>query len=178
MAWKTIERPGFFGRKRDERYRGFDARYGEGKWRIGWVYGIEVLPFVDACKKYEEGYFRDSYNREDVWIELIGVASDVYDHDPSNVKSGYDYMKQEGTATHLQDIAVRNVVRRRGWNFRGSELVQVRSHASRFGKSFSPGKIPFHEPERIVEPHLKGWWDYNSIEDFWQSNKVLQALED
>lgn len=32
-------------------------------------------------------------------------------------------------------------------------------------------------PEMIVKPHLSGWWNEDSIEDFYQSNKVLQIRD-
>ncbi|MFQ6010159.1 MAG: hypothetical protein ACE5J7_03520, partial [Candidatus Aenigmatarchaeota archaeon] len=58
--------------------------------------------------------------------------------------------------------------------FQGKKLVQIRSHKSYWGKNLSPGRVPFHRPELIVEPHLEGWWDDNSVECFYQSNKILQ----
>ena len=67
---------------------------------------------------------------------------------------------------------------RRGYIFKGDKLVKLRSHAEYWGQNLSPGKVPFHLPESIVVPHLEKWWDYNSIEDFWQSNKVIQINED
>ena len=106
---------------------------------------------------------------------MISTAREVYDYEPDDVNSGLDYMVQNGTATHLQDIAIRNVVLRRGWQFKGRELVQIRSHSTYWGKKLSPGKVRFHRPDLIVNPHLEGWWEPNSIEDFWQSNKALQV---
>jgi hypothetical protein len=66
---------------------------------------------------------------------------------------------------------------RRGWKFEGTELIQVRSHKQYWGKQFSPGKILFHRPELIVKPSLKSWWNENSIEDWYQSNKIMQVYE-
>jgi nicotinate-nucleotide adenylyltransferase len=38
--------------------------------------------------------------------------------------------------------------------------------------------VPFHEPGGLLRPSLaRGGWDEGSIEDFWQSNKVLQVRE-
>jgi nicotinate-nucleotide adenylyltransferase len=107
---------------------------------------------------------------------LCATASDVYDIQPSNVESGLDYHKQECTATHLQDIAVRRVLVRLGRSFKGDHLVQIRGHESE-GYRLNPGKVPFHEPESIIEPTFAPgrWWDAHSVEDFWQSNKVLEV---
>lgn len=177
MDWKTIERPGHFGKNRDEFYATFDKKYGKDKWRIAWQWGNQVVPYLTACQIYEDGYYADSLGREKLWKELTRIARDVFDHQESNVKSGLDYLIQEGTATHLQDIAIRRVLLRRGWEFKGDELVQIRSHKDFWGKNLSPGKVPFHLPELIVKPQLASWWNINSVEDFYQSNKVLQTRE-
>jgi len=63
---------------------------------------------------------------------------------------------------------------RRGWSFQGDKLVQIRKHSEYWGRNLSPGKVLFHLPQLIAVPHLVGWWDHNSIEDYYQSNKVLQ----
>ena len=142
-----------------------------------WRWNNEAIPFITACQLYEDGYYADSCKREGLWRELVSTAKDVYDHHESNTLSGLDYLIQEGGATHLQDIAIRRVVLRKGWNFEGKTLVQIRSHAEYWGANLSPGRVPFHLPELIVSPHLESWWNHNSIEDFWQSNKILQIRE-
>jgi hypothetical protein len=174
MDWETIERPGYFGKKKNEIHSQYNSMYGKDKWRIMWQWNSGTIPFIAACQIYEDGYYADSFRREDLWKELSSVAYDVYDHEKSDVESGLDYLVQNGNATHLQDISVRRVFLRRGFRFEGDRLVQIRSHAEYFGEKLSPGKVQFHLPDLIIEPHLKNWWDYNSIEDFWQSNKVLQ----
>jgi hypothetical protein len=178
MKWETVCRPGFSGKERDKRGKQWDERYGEGNWRIAWVYGAQVIPFKHACLVYEDAYYHDSFKRRDLWTILIQTASDVYDSNVSNVNSGFDYLKQETDSTHLQDIAIRRVIMRRGWDFQGEELVQIRSHDDFWGEMLSPGKVPFHNIPAIKEPPLTGWWDEDTIEDFYQSNKVLQIKEE
>lgn len=177
MIWRIVERPGHFGKKRDKVYRQYDERFGKDNWRIMWQWNGETIPYIIACQLYEDGYYADSFRRENLWKELASVAKDVYDHQESDVQSGLDYLIQNGNATHLQDIAIRRVMLRRGYRFEGDKLVQIRSHAEYWGQNLSPGKVPFHLSELIVVPHLEKWWDYNSIEDFWQSNKILQVRE-
>ncbi len=177
MAWRTIERPGHFGKRKGEIHKQNDEKYGKENWRIAWQGVNEIIPYLTACQIYEEGYYLDSFNREGLWKELMAVAKNVYDHQESDVESGLEYLVQKGAATHLQDIAIRRVVLRRGWRFEGDQLIQIRSHDQYWGKNLSPGKVPFHLPELIVVPSLQGWWEYNSIEDFYQSNKVLQVRE-
>jgi len=174
MVWKTVERPGYFGERKHELLKSYDEKYGRGKWRIAWKWKDEFIDFEKACLLYEEAYFADSFKRESLWQELISKASDVYDNDISNVHSRFDYTKQETTATHIQDIAIRRVVKRRGWDFRGEELIQIRSDNKYWGDKLNPSGVGFHLPDLIEEPHIEGWWKKDSVEDFYQSNKVLQ----
>jgi hypothetical protein len=175
MVWETIERPGYFGKKRDEIFKQYDGKYGACNWKIMWNWNDKIIPQNIACLIYEDAYFADSFKREDLWKELITAAKDVYDHQESGIESGLDYSVQKGNATHLQDISIRRVILRRGWKFSGDKLVQIRSHSEYWGKNLSPGRVQFHMPELICSPHLEHWWDLNSIEDFYQSNKVLQV---
>jgi len=173
MKWKIVGRPGYFGHKRNEIISDFDNKYGKGNWRIVWKWKDNIIPFKLACQLYEDAYYNDSFTREGIWYELRKKAKNVYDHEESDIDSEYNYELQKGTATHIQDIAVRRVFLRRGWNFQGEGLIQIRG-ISDWGRKFSPGKIPFHLPNLISKPHLKGWWKTDSIEDFYQSNKLLQ----
>lgn len=175
MAWKTIERPGYLGKNRDATFEKYDREYGQENWRIAWKWGKSVIDYGIACQIYEDGYYTDSFRREDLWLELISEAKNVYDYSKEDTKSGLDYIVQEGPATHIQDIAIRRVVLKRGWEFKGKKLIQIRSQSKYWGEKLSPGKVLFHLPELIVVPHLEGWWDFNSIEDFYQSNKILQT---
>jgi len=177
MGWKNIERPGVFGDKKAEIIAGYDSEYGKSNWRIVHKHAEGFIQFPEVCKLFEESYLQDSIRRETLWAQLRDTALDVYDIDESDRESGLDYSIQNNVATHIQDIAIRNVFVRRGWEFEGSELVQIRSKAEPFGKVLTPGRVPFHDPQLIVVPHLAGWWDINSVEDFYQSNKVLQVRE-
>jgi hypothetical protein len=175
--WKTLERPGYFGKKRDEIFRQYSEKYGADGWRTMWQWNGEIVPWLVACHIYEDGYYADSFKREDLWRELSHTAKDVYDYNPADVESGLDYTVQKGIATHLQDISIRRVVMRRGWKFEGDKLVQIRSHSEYWGENLSPGRVEFHLPELIIAPHIESWWDNNSIEDFYQSNKIIQVKE-
>jgi hypothetical protein len=175
MEWKTLERPSYFGKHRDEKISEYNSHYGTGNWRLVWQWGDCVLNFLDACIIYEDSYYADSKKRPELWQQLRVEAKDIYDHEPSDVESGLDYAIQKGYATHLQDIAIRRVMVRNGWRFSGDSLIQVRSHCEYWGQLLSPGKVSFHRTELIVQPNLEGWWDTNSVEDFYQSNKLLQA---
>ena len=178
MSWRTVERPGQAGKRRDKLQRHYDEKFGMENWRISWQWEGKEIPYIEACYIYEEGYYADSIRREGLWKELACVARDVYDIEESDIRSGTEYLNQAGNAAHLQDIAIRRVMKRRNIAFHGSKLVQIRSHEGYWGRNLSPGRVPFHMPGKIVVPHLRGWWDYDSVEDFWQSNKILQVYEE
>ncbi len=177
MSWKTIERPGVFGLRKAEILDQYDRQFGIDNWRVAHRYADQFIGFIDVCHLFEEAYLKDSFSREDLWQSLRGAAKDVYDIDESDTLSALDYLIQENRGTHIQDIAIRNVFQTRGWTFQGNELVQIRGCAKPFGVKLTPGRVPFHQPEYIVVPHLEGWWDVNSVEDFYQSNKFLQVRE-
>jgi nicotinate (nicotinamide) nucleotide adenylyltransferase len=176
VVWQIVARPGYAGHRRDELARARDARYGEGRWRIGYWWRGALVTRDTALGLYEEAYF-ELLRRDGALLDwLCASASEVYDTAPSNVASGLDYLAQEGGPTHLQDIAIRRVVGRLGRRFEGREPMQIRGRRSP-GHVLNPGRVPFHAPRDILRPALGGWWDPGSIEDFWQSNKVLLARE-
>lgn len=182
--WRNIERPGYFGRRRDQKHAQYDVQYGAGNWRIVWVvpgYGADgsdiAFSFEQACKLfYEESYIRYLEQRPDD-IDFICEFTECIDNAPTNVHSGLDYTAQEAFSTHIQDIAVRNVLAHLGRSFTGKrpELLVIRSADSN-GYKFGPGNVPFYQPKMITRPSLHpAWANRDSVEDFWQSNKWLQV---
>ena len=175
-GWVALERPGYFGRYRNDRYRNWDEKYGAGNWRIVWLAGESYVDFLGVCALYEDAYF--VFLKSDILVlkNLIDSAIEVYDDAPSNVESGLDYKKQETERTHIQDIAIRRSLIRMGRWFKGTELIRIRQEKGthKLSVTLSPGRVRFHLPELIVKPQITGWWDNNSIESFYQSNKHLQ----
>lgn len=177
MGWETVERPGQFGRRRDQRRAEYDVRYGQGGWRIVWRIGRRLGSFAEAAMVYEDAYYQFLRDNPAVLAELANGASEVYDNDLSNIGSGLDYLRQESNLDHLQDIAIRRVLVRLGEEFRGREPLQIRHSVGRHPLSMvlSPGHVPFHRPEWIIQPELVLWWaEPGSVESFYQSNKLLQ----
>ena len=181
MVWKTIERPGYLGKKRDELIEKWNQEYGKPNWRISYDWGKLVIPREEALQIYEDGYY-EWFKKNPAKLEwLIANACDVYDTAPSNVHSGFDYSRQETKSTHLQDIAIRRSIMRLGRWFDGYQLIEVRSSDSE-GAAYSPGVVPFHLRGMIHPGKIKNyggkeqWWDDYSIEDFYQKNKLLQIM--
>ncbi len=174
--WIDVERPSYLGRHRDEKYAEWDAKYGKGNWRIVWKINGKPLDFLGVCAVYEEAYYQFLKNHPSVLRTLLDTASNVYDDAPSNVFSDVDYTKQETGRTHVQDIAIRNSIKRLGASLKGYGLIQIRHDKGTHPLSMilSPGKVPIHDTSLIEQPELTGWWDKGSVESLYQSNKHLQ----
>ncbi len=166
----------------------------ENEWSHCWFFDEELKDWWDVLELYEEGYYEFLKANSEIREWLVNTASEVYDIAPSNVKSGIDYAVQECGAMHYQDISIRRALTRlkleevlhTEWNdpglpeikiFYGDHLVQVRGPESE-GFQLNPGKVPFHKLEMIPPHTKKGWWEKNSIEDFYQSTKVLLVNSD
>lgn len=175
--WRTIDRPGYFGRHRGERYALYDSQFGTGNWRLAWQLGEALGDVQVAAMLYEDAYMAFLSDNPTVLAELVRDAANVYDDAPTNVASHLDYAAQETNRTHLQDIAIRRCLVRLGCWFAGDQLIQIRDSLGehRLSLTLSPGRVPFHRPELILQPELTGWWQPGSVEAFYQSNKLLQV---
>lgn len=173
MTWRTIGRPHYFGRNRDRRRRAYDARYGKDGWRIRHRLGGEVLDRPDAARHCADAYAAFLAARPELLDWLCTAAADIYQTAHSNIRSGLDYALQETKMEHVHDIAVRNALAQLGRRFSGEKLVHIGGQGQ-LDAPLNPGAVPFHHPEWIVQPALELWWQPDSVEAFWQSNKVLQ----
>ena len=182
MEWKTVERPGYFGKKRNELEKKWDEEFGNGNWRLAYQWGDIILPRDMGLQVYEDGYY-EHFRRNPAELEwLVRIASNVYDTAETNIQAGFSYFQQETPNNHIHDVAIRRAVARHGQWFRGDNLVHVRWTGSE-GYRVNPGVVPFHKPEMIIPGEIndyggKGlWWSPGTIEDFYQRNKVLQIRD-
>jgi hypothetical protein len=177
--WVFEDRPSYFGRKRDEIQKGYDEKYGELSWKLAHKVGDRYLDFSDAIQLYEDAYYEFLRNHVGILNLLCNEAKEVWDNAETNVKCGFDYSAQENWSNHYQDISVRRVVFRLGRKFNGDKLVQIRHNSeSQVGSELSPGRVPFHLPAYVEQPVKEGWWEKGTVEEFWQSNKVLMVLKE
>jgi hypothetical protein len=166
------EYPGYFGKRRDQKHQEFDQKYGHGNWQIARAVNGRILTDEQSMMLYEDAYHQHLKKNGDVLEWLVRTASEVYDNAETNVQSGLNYQIQEAKSNHLQDIAIRRSLIRLGTWFRGDHLVQVRGPETE-GYCLMPGKVPFHMPYIIEKKRHEGWWEKDSVEDFWQANKVV-----
>lgn len=184
MVWITVERPGYFGDKRDELQARWNDQFGAGNWRLAWQWGELALGKSEALQIYEDGYYEFLKSDSEVLDWLITTASDVYDTSPTNIQARFDYNVQETQNNHLHDIAIRRALLRTGNWFAGDKLLEIRN-PEKEGWRLAPCMVPFHLPELISTEPIKDyrkkgyfWWEKrgvpNSIEAFYQRNKLLQ----
>ncbi|MBK5113129.1 MAG: hypothetical protein KGD59_02680 [Candidatus Heimdallarchaeota archaeon] len=175
--WIILGRPGYAGKKKKLRRKELQEKFGEGNWKFTHLVNDKLHSRGEALELYETSYYQFFKNNPEILEWLVTYASDVYDTAPSNIGSGFDYSIQETDAVHLHDIAIRRSLRKLEKKFQGEVLLEIRGEDSE-GYILSPSQVPFHQSDLILKPHLKGWWGKNSIESFWQSNKVLLVKYD
>jgi len=185
--WILKDRPGYFGRRKAEKIAQLNEKYGIGNWTLGWVVrklndvsDPIILEFEDACKRvYEQSYFEYLLAHPGEF-SFICSFFEVIDNAPSNIQSGLDYTIQEASSTHIQDIAIRNVLKKMGLWFKSVDpdnILVVRGEDSN-GFRFNPGQIPLATKFVIEHPSIAPKWAKpGSVEDFWQSNKHICVRE-
>ncbi len=178
--WKPLYRPGYFGRRRDEKIAKLNETYSEGNWELRWRLSPTLdLTFNDACIVCYESSYLHWFRQHPEELDVICAYSEVIDNAITNIESGTDYEHQEAFSTHIQDIAIRNVLalnNRKFTVYDGGKLANVltiRSSDSN-GYKYGPGNIPFFDSSKIEQPSLAPRWaKAGSTEDFWQSNKYV-----
>lgn len=186
--WKTVGQAGFWGPERKEKESSLDAEHGRENWRIIHVWGKEgeiVLPKIAAIELYGQAYLEFLKTNHDIREYIQKEAKDVYVYDEQAVVRGeqavpdtLDYTVQEIESTHIQDISIRRAFLNLGIWFEGDRMICVRGGSDdEVGRQLSPGKVPFHLPDMIYEPHLEGWWEDNSVGSYYHSGKLLQVKE-
>ena len=186
-----FERPGYFGTSRNEIHARYNEQFGKDNWRIAWQWVNQIIQRAEALRMYEDGYYEFFKSNKDVLELLVTTASDVYDTSPSNVEARFSYDIQETPNNHIHDVSIRSAVLRNGVWFRGDHLVYVRPGEE--GERLGPHLIPFHLPNMIFRGKIKykgkdrdfsanpPWWIKmgikNSVEQFYQQNKVLEVRQ-
>jgi peptidyl-tRNA hydrolase len=170
--WVVIGRPGYAGEKKKIRRKELQRKFGKDNWQIAHLINDRLLSRTEALVHFEESYVSYFKENPEIFDWLILTAKDIYDNDESNVNSGLDYTIQEQNSVHLHDIAIRRAINRLGRKFQGNRLIEIRGQDSE-GYLLTTGLVPFYKPELILKPQLKGWWEKDSIEAYWQSNKVI-----
>ena len=170
----TDIRPGLLCQEKEKRIAEYNSFYGEGNWNMGWKFDSRILTLESALRLYERSYEIHFLGNRVIWNDLLRSASEVWVEETADIESGVDYAIQKAKAAHYEDIAIRRVLRDWGKSFTGKESIRVRGDSQHLcGKLLSSQYVSFVAPAFIEEPRLEGWWKRNSVEDFWQSNKII-----
>ena len=183
---KIIERPGYIGPMRDELTSKWNSQFGESNWALVWDFGNEFIDSQSAHELVAQSYVTHFQKNPQV-VDWLSSFLSVYDTATTNIFSGLDYTIQETECSHIHDIAIRNAMHQIDAHFTGNELLQIRGPKSK-GWSLDPSQVLFHRPDMIYHGEIKNyqtkhafWWRKygieNSIETFYQQNKVLVVKE-
>ncbi len=182
MSWRTVERPGYFGKKRDELEASWNKSIGECNWRLVWEFGEVILPKIDYLEQVYTVAYYEYLKKSPEDLEWLATFKNVWDTAESNVEAAFDFNHQETPNNHYHDVAIRRAMAMLGVWFKGDKLLQVRWKDSE-GYKINPGIVPFHKPELIPSEDIKDyggksqWWLEKTIEDAYQKMKLLQIKE-
>jgi len=182
--WIVVERPGYLSKKRDEVFASWDKKYGKDNWILNWqISQTELISQKQAYQLYADAYTEFLRTWPNI-LEWLCSFEEVEDTAPTNVNSGTNFYIQETPNNHIHDIAIRVAMKALNAKFLGTHkrLLKVRGKGTE-GEILSPHMVPFHKPEIIFQGEIKDyggkgkWWRENgienSVEEFYQQNKVL-----
>lgn len=184
---KVLARPGYFGKKRPQYIERYNEQF--GAWLECWQVGEWVLDFQEAVLLYDDAYYQYLVSRPNALADIVTFA-ECYDHNHTNIWTGLEH-DPVATPRHIQDVSVRRALVRMGTyfsGFRGSnaeykeeELLHIRGEGTN-GNWLMPGNIPFHKRHLILPTdqveNFPVWANPESVEGFWQANKVIIGAKD
>ncbi len=184
--WETVGRPGYQGKGKDEQIASWNHIYGEGNWRLAWQLADgQVLNFDQVFQHYVEGYILYFENHQEEAIFLTDNFSYGYDKDQVSREEAFNplaLVNQPGRPNQFHHVALNLALELfLGLKFRGTEPIQIREGKPHTdpatwpaGWAWGPGHIPAVNPELIPNSDVSSWWQKGSIEDLYQSAKILQ----
>lgn len=188
-VWVTVERPGYFGKKRAEFEERWNKEYGEGNWQIVLETPQgKILSFDGLMEVYIEGYAEYFRKHPEEVRYVTENFSYCYDKEMVTKEEAFDpYARFEkpGHVNQFHNVAMNIALEKvLGMPFKGKEPLKVRAAKPGTSESewpagwkWQPGLIPCVHPEEIFDMNFEGqWWEKGSIEDFYQCNKALQIL--
>lgn len=186
QGWLTVGRPSYLGKNKDEQVENWNNTFGEGKWRLAWqLTGGEVLGFHDIFQLYVDSYaqyFRLHLNEAFLLTENFAYTYDKDLISKAESFNPYTLYFQPGRPNQFHHVALNQALEFRLYlEFKGDTPLQVREgkpgtdpNTWPEGWRWSPGRIPASNPELIPQHENSSWWQPGSIEDLYQSAKILQ----
>ena len=176
----VVHRPGYFGKQRLKMIAAYNIIFGVGKWEERWEVNGLYLPFEAAVQLYDQSYL-DFLKAHPEHVDTICSYGECYDNDPSNVACGTTH-DPLNCPRHIQDISVRRALVTLNRWFTGpkDKLLEIRSSGSE-GEWLNPGHVPFYQPSLILTKYINrvpDWAEPESVEAFWQANKVIVTSDE
>lgn len=186
--WQTVLRPGYQGKAKDEQVATWNERYGKENWRMAWELRSGVLFSYDEMfySIYVPGYVKYFLDHPDEAAELTDHFAYAIDKDMISRYEAFDHRAlydKPGRPNQFHNVALNIALEYYlGLPFQGSQPIQVRegkpgSDPSTWPKGWywSPGRIDAVRQDLIPQTDIKGWWQPGTIEDVYQTAKVLQV---
>src|SRR5258706_1802030 len=186
-SWVTVEHPGYLGKRKDEKYKEWNEKYGEEKWRIvNETATREIFSYEDIIYKvYVPGYVQYFLKNPEEAIFITDNFSYGYDKDLCSREQAFDIYalyNKEGVANQFHHTALNIALEYYlGIKFKGDRPIQIREGKPGTSDSeqpegfrWSPGRIMSARLDLIPKIELNKWWSSGTIEDFYQSSKALQ----
>ena len=192
-AWITVERPGYQGKRKDEDFARWNREFGEGSWRIAWeLKNRQTLDYEGVFYKiYVPGYVKYFLNHPNEARFLADNYAYSYDKNFISREQAFDpyaLYNKPGIVNQFHNVALNIALEWYiGIPFLGNRPIQVREGRKDTPKSewpegwyWSPGRISAVRPDLIPddtrpENDEKIWWGKGTIEDLYQTAKVLQV---
>lgn len=186
QSWKTVSRPGYLGKNKEIQYAAWDKEFGQGNWQIAWQLSSgEILGFDQIFQLYVDGYVLYFENHLEEAMFLTDNYSYGYDKDLVSKEEAfnpYALVNVPGRPNQFHNVALNIALEfYLHMEFKGAEPIQIREGKPNTdpstwpaGWQWGPGRIPSVHPELIPESSLTSWWQRGSIEDLYQSAKILQ----
>ena len=177
MEWKTVERPGYFGKKRDYLFSSWDSLYGKDRWRIAWQwdsqtkkssdFGVQEIqqnsPAQKNCRHSKalakSQQFSVPRNESISGIiekpEALQIYEDAYYEFLKSRKDILDWLVHE--ASDVYDTAISNIESKLDYSKQETlnthiQDIAIRRSVLRLGKQFK-GNMPLEVRSRDKE----GW---------------------
>lgn len=186
QVWKTVNHPGYLGKNKEELYATWDKKYGQDNWQIAWELSSgEVVGFDQIFQQYVDSYVLYFESHLDEALFLTENFSYGFDKDPISKEEAFDpraLVNKPGRPNQFHHVALNFALEfYLGLEFKGVEPIQIREGKPNTdpttwpaGWHWGPGRIPAVHPELIPDGCPKKWWQPGSIEDLYQSAKILQ----
>lgn len=177
MRYKITQYPGYLGDKKELMYKAWDKKY--KKWKLRWIFENQIVSFDEIFwKVYVAGYTNYFFSNHDEAKNLATKYSYTYDKDLITKEKAFDYkylLNKKKSNNQFHHCALNFAIKYNlNLEFNGTKPLQVRGKDSG-GYKWNPGFIK--STVKFTQKQIKGWWEPNSIEAYYQSHKVLLTIK-